>query len=328
MKTQEPVEVEVVDMDVELQVYDKVSAAVDAAMERCANIVLSYDTAADIALSKSWIFQNLNKLNPLIKQAGKLGKAEALKFTKAMDTMKNELLEKVAKQIEDKYAPIKLIEDAAKKDAEEIEAWEMQLEICEQETRQAEYDAEQKKLAEEQEALKKKQEAFEQKEREARITEEVKRKAEADAQEAKDQAGRKAIDDMLAAHERHLADIQREREEASRVLAERDLRAMEANKQEAEAAAQEKERQAIEAQKVEREKKEAEEMAETARINDTAHRLAVNTEIYNKIKYVVYTAEQHAQMAAVNTEDRSLVVAKEVFKALQKNNIPHITINY
>ena len=73
----EIVESEVLDMEVELQVYEKVTASVDAAMERCANIILCYDTKKDVESSRSWIFQNLNKLNPRINQAHKLGKAEA-----------------------------------------------------------------------------------------------------------------------------------------------------------------------------------------------------------------------------------------------------------
>ena len=38
-------------------------------------------------------------------------------------------------------------------------------------------------------------------------------------------------------------------------------------------------------QRIAREKKAEQEMAETKRINDKAHRLAINTEVFNKIKY-------------------------------------------
>jgi len=286
-------ESEVVEMEVELQVYDKVSAAVDAAMERCANIVLCYDTPKDITESKSWIFQNLNKLNPLIKQAGKLGKAEALKFTRAMYGKEKDLLQKVAKQIEEKYAPIKLIEDAsAKKKAEEeakIKAEEERMEA----ERQAELEAREEAVRIEREKLEKEKEEIARVEREKAIAEEAKKKAEETSKQAAIDALVSFEEAKVAAENRRIADVQREKDKAA-----------------AEAAALSAHLASLEA----KEKKLAEEteFRETERINNEAHRKDVNNKILETIlgKCV------------------SEASAKALICDMINGKVPNVTVNY
>lgn len=291
MEAKEITESEVVEMEVELQVYDKVSADVDAAMERCANIILCYDTAADITLSKSWIFQNLNKLNPIIKQAGKLGKAEALNFTRAMTAKEKELLGKVAKQIEIHSAPIKLIEDAeAKKVADEeakIKAEEERMEI----QRRAEHDGALLKLAAEQETLRIKQEAFDRKERDARIAEEATKKAYENAQY-----------DATVAENHRIADVQRAKDEAADE-------------------AQEKERAVMEEQRIAREKKEADRIADVRRSKDKKHRSTVHRAIYKSLISVVVNGQWDKGKLGEH-------LAKNVTQALIDQKIPHVVIQY
>ncbi len=304
MAKNEIAESEVVEMEVELQVYDKVSADVDAAMEWCDKIVLCYDTPKDVAESKSWIFRNLRKLNAHIDHAHKEGKAEALKFTQAMDTKKNELREKVAEQIEKKYAPIKVIEDAeakAKADEEaKIKAEEERIEA----ERLAEFEAAQKKLAEEQAELAVKQAEFERKERETRITEEAKKQVLTDAYRAAKQAGEDA-------ENRRIADVQRAKNEA-----------VETARIEAEVVFQkqaEEERLVMEEQRIAREKKAAEEMAETERINDEKHRSDVHRAIY-----VAMNTELHFNEQAEN----AVRPAQLITQALIDGKIPHTSIQY
>lgn len=313
----EPVtEVEIVEMDVELEVYDKVSADVDAAMERCDKIVLKYDTPQDIKDAKSWIYQNLRKLNALIDHAHKDGKAQALKFTRGMDTKKNELRGKVAEQIDKHYAPIRAIEDAAKKLAEEIEEREMQAEICEQEAkqaeedkRQAEFTAAQEKLAKEAADLQAKQAGFDREKREARI-----------AEEAKKQAEEKLKDALVDAEFRRLGDIRREKEAAEA--------AVQRARDEAAAEAHEKERLIMEQQQADRietariaddklKRKEEAEFAETRRINDKKHRSDVHKAIYIAINMAIHLAEQDHEVPAVR-----------LTQALIDGNIPHVKIKY
>lgn len=312
MEANEPVEVEVMDMEVELQIFDAVSASVDAAMERCANIVLCYDTPKDVKSSRSWIYQNLNKLNPPIKKAGELGKAEALKFTRAMTAKEKELLGKVAKQIEDKYAPIKLIEETeALKKADEEAKKKAEEERIEAE-RLAEIEAAQKKLAEDQEELHLKQLEFNRKERDKIIAEDAAREAEQAARQAvvraentKNAVEEKARQDAIAAENAKIVAVQRVKDEAEAAAQERIAIAME------EQVAEKIETARIEDDKLKR--KEEAEMAEADRINDEKHRSRIHKAIYLHI---------------LDTWHVGKVLATAITQSLIDENFPHTKIIY
>lgn len=289
----EIIESELIEIEVELQVFDKVSLAVEAAKEECAKIVLKYDTPKDIKDAKSFIY-DIRLLKAPITQAHKMAKAQLLVDGRAMDAKKNMLIGALEEMIEEKYAPIKLIEDAEKKDAEEIEAWAMQGEICEQEAKQAEHDAAQKKLAEVQAELAAKQAEFDRKERDARIAEEATKKAEYDAEIARIRTERMAEQSRADAAVAAKYDVQRVKDKAA-------------------AEAQEKERAVMEEQRIAREKKAEEEMAETERINDEAHRSKVHRAIWRTF---------HEGTCLNDSQSRA------VTQALIDGRIPNVTINY
>lgn len=295
-------ESEVVEMEVELEVFDEVAAAVKGAKERCANIVLKYDTPKDIKESRSFIY-DIRRFKASVNQVHKLAKAQLLVDGRAIDAKRNTLVGALDDMIEEKYAPIKLIEDAeAKKKADEeakIKAEEERMEA----ERLAEIEAAQKKLAEEQEELHKKQEAFEQKESAVRMAAYAKKKAEEEARQdvinaenARKAAEEKAQYDAMIAESRRIGDVQRAKDEAA-------------------AEAQEKEREVIEAQQRERDKRAEEEMAETERINDEKHRSEVHNTIWEVIKQVPETTNWNLR-------------SRGITQLIIDGKIPHVTIKY
>ncbi len=289
MKKNEIAESEVLDLEVELEVFNEVAAAVKAAKERCANIILKYETPKDIKDAKSFIY-DIRLLKAPITQAHKMAKAQLLVDGRAMDAKKNMLIGALDEMIDKQYAPIKVIEDAeAKQKADEEAKVKAEEERMEAE-RQAEIEAAQKKLAEEQELLRQEQAAFAQKEREKAIADDAENQAKRAAQVevlkarqltiAADESRKRETE---AAENRRIADVQRAKDEAAAATAEKDRMyqlELESQEQERIAEAQAKEQVVIEAQRVAREKKEAEEMAETKRINDEAHRSTIHKTIY------------------------------------------------
>ena len=292
MTNAEDHEIEVIDLHTELQVFDPVAQAVADAKERCKNIILAYDTPEDIKESKSFIYQ-LRKLKAPINETHKMAKAEALKFTKALDAKKRELIDAVDEMIEEKYAPIREIEEEeTHRLAEEALKKQQEEEAAERE-RLAEIEAKERELAEREAKIQAEKEKLARAERERQIAEEAKKRAEQeakqaiiDAENARKAAEEKAKQDAIDAENRRLADIQREKDRAA-------------------AEAAEKERIAIEKQRLEQE-------AEEKRIADKKHRLKINTEAYEAIFALCTTKE----------------TAQRIFNAIYENKIPHVYIKY
>jgi hypothetical protein len=252
---EEVMEVEVIDLQAELAVFDPVANAVADAKERCANIVLSYDTQDEIKEAKSFIYQ-IRKLKAPINEVHRLAKAEALKFTKALDNKKRELIGAVDEMIEEKYAPIKEIEDAETlRLAEEALAKQQAEEAAERE-RLAEIEAKERELAGREAKIEAEKQKLRQAEREKEIAENAARQAEANAKQA-----------LADAENRRLADVQRERDRAVAEAAEKEKMAESIRK------ADEAARLELEAQ-------------EQARITDKAHRLKIHTEIFEFLKSI------------------------------------------
>ncbi|KKN77663.1 hypothetical protein LCGC14_0357880 [marine sediment metagenome] len=296
------VDVEIMDTEVELQVFDEVSLAVEAAKKKCADIVLKYDTPKDIKDAKSFIY-DIRLLKAPITQAHKMAKAQLIVDGRAMDAKKNMLIGALESMIEEKYAPIQLIEDAeAKKKAEE-ERMEAE--------RQAEFDAEQAKFEAGKAELAAKQAEFEQKERDARIAEEAEKKAAedvrqaiVDAEFAKIAAETKARQDATnAENARKQAIVDAENAKAVAVQKAKDEAAAEATEREQELA---QERRAEEARIAE------EQAAEELRTADVEHRRTVHREIL-----AIFTGMGMG-------ED----FAKTLITAISKNHIPHTKIEY
>ncbi len=245
----ETTEVEVVDMPMELSVFDPIDVKLAEAKEKNANLAFDYHDRQGNKDARSWV-AHLRTFKAPVNEMHKTGKATAMKYCKEWDTAKNKRITAIEEMIEHHHKPIREIEEAeAKKKADEEARIKAEEEAMEAE-RLAEIEAREKAVQEEREALEKEKAEIERKAREARVALEARRKAEADAKQA-----------LVDAENRRLADIQRVKDEAA-----------------------EKERQARE--KAEEERQRAEEQAEmkafeeTARINDEKHRSQIHREIY------------------------------------------------
>lgn len=232
----ETTEVEVVEMPMELAVFDPVANAVAKAKQKCANTILLYDTPLEIKDAKSFIYQ-LRQLKAPIAEIHKTAKAEALKFTKALDAKKKELTGAVEDMIEEKYAPLREIKERedAKKAEEELKL-EQEKEAEAEQTR-LELEAREKALADERAKLEAEKAELESKENEAHIA------AEATKKEAERQT--KALVD---AENKRIADVQREKDKAAAEAAKKEADLAYEKRMDEEAAgllkSQEEERQA------------------------------------------------------------------------------------
>lgn len=245
-------EVEIVDMPMELTVFDPLDAQIAEAKEKNANLVFDYEDKKGNKEARSWV-AHLRKFKAPVSEMHKTGKAEALKYCKAWDDAKNKRIAAIEEMIEVHYAPIRAIEEReeAKRKAEEER---IQREKEESEAkRQAEIEAREAAIREKEEQLRKERAEIERKEREARIAEEARQKAAAEAKQA-----------LIDAENRRLADIEREKEKA-RLELEAKERAI---------------REQKEREETERKQQEAE---EKARIEDQEHRKQVHKEIYEAI---------------------------------------------
>ena len=271
----EIVESEVVDIPLELSVFDPVAAAVEKAKEENAALVFDYEDPKGNKEARSHIYR-LRQLKAPIAEIHKMAKAEALRFTNALDAKKRELIGAVDAMIEVHHAPIQAIEDreAAAKAEEERRIQEQKEK--EEAARLAEIEAKERALREQEERLRKEKEEIERKEREAQIAEEARKQA---AQEAK-QA-------LIDAENRRLADIAREKE-AARVAAEAMEREVQRQREQEEA---EKARKAAE---------------EKARIENQEHRGKIHKEIYDALLSKVGLVPSDAQAVGVALRDRKI----------------------
>jgi len=203
-------EIEVIDLQSELQVFDPVAAQIAEMKEKNANLVFDYEDKQGNKDARSHIAV-LRRLKKPITETHKLAKAEAKKFCDALDDKKRELIGVVEEMIQVHHEPIWEIEqrEAA------IEA-ERLLEIqqardAEEAARQAELEARELAAAEKEAANKKKEEELLQKERETRLAESAEEKAIAKAQQA-----------LAAAENRRIADIEAVKNKAAAEAAEKE----------------------------------------------------------------------------------------------------------
>lgn len=324
-------ESDIVDMPMELSVFDPLDLQIAEAKAQNESLAFDYDDKQGNKDARSWVAK-LRTLKAPVIEMHKTGKAEALVYCKKWDEAKNKRLTAIEGMIEFHDKPLREIKEAeAKKKADE-EAKIKAEEEAKEAASVAEIEAAQKKLAEEQEELRLKQEAFDKKAHEALIAETAKRDAEVvakqtaiDAENARQRAEEaRALAAINAENARKQAIVDADNAKAAAVLN---------AKQEAEAAAQEKhhqimgaQREEIEARQVEREKKEAEEMAETARINNKAHRLAVHDAIYEALKAIPYLCEPIPVEGGLCTIEEA--AARHVFMAILQKKIPHTHIKY
>lgn len=295
-------EIEVVDLKQELAVFDPVAAAVTKAKEECANIVLCYDTPDEIKEARSFIYR-LRQLKAPINEVHKLQKAAAKSLCDALDGRRNTLICAVDSMIEEKFAPIREIEEAETLRLAENQLRVQREEEEKQEKARLELEAREKAVWDEREALEKEKAEIKKKVREARIALDAKRQAEADAKQALIDAEDKARQDAInAENARKQAIVDADNAKAA---------AVQKAKDDAVAEAQEKERLAIEAQEREREERVLAEHKETERINDDRHCSQIHRAICLKLM-----------------EDIDKQAATVVTQALIDGKIPHVTINY
>ena len=301
-------EIEVIDLQQELAVFDPVTQAVQDAKERCANIILFYDTPDEIKEAKSFIYQ-LRKLKAPINEVHKLAKAEALKFTQALDGKKKELIGVVDEMIDEKYLPIKELEEKeTQRLAEEALQKQREEEAAEAE-RQAKIDEQERQLIEKEAELLERQNELDRKERERQIAEDAKKQAAEDAKQAiidadnaKKAAEDKAKQDAInAENARKQAAIDAENATAAAVQKAKDEATARANEKEAKIA---EDRRAEEARILEKQ------AADEARIADKAHRSKIHKEIYKALF------------------DMGQQTHQQLTQALIDGKIPHVTINY
>jgi hypothetical protein len=268
----EPIEVEVIDIKTELQVFDPVATTIQEAKDKNANLVFDYDDKDGNKAARSWIAQ-LRKLKAPINEVHKMAKAEAKKFCDALDGKKRELLGVVEEMIEVHHKPIWEI-DQKRIAAEAAETLRIkQEEEAAEAKRLAEIEAREKAIAEREAKVQAEKDKLEQAERERKIAEQAKVDAEANAAQA-----------LQDAEHRRLADIQRERDRAAaEVLA--------------------KERKEAEAAGIrDREAQEAIEH-EQARINNEEHRRKIHREIYDAFVKSIGILPQDAKVIGAAIRD-------------------------
>jgi hypothetical protein len=232
----ETTEVEVIDLQTELQIFDPIAAQIEEMKEKNANLVFDYEDKDGNKNARSHI-ATLRKLKKPITETHRLAKAEAKKFCDALDGKKRELIGIVEDMIEVHHKPIWEIEqrEIAKKAEEELRI--QQEKEAEEAARLAEIEAREKAAAEKEAELKRQQEEIERKEREAQLV-----------AEAEERAKEKAKQDLIDAENRRIAEVQAEKNRAAAEIAAKEKaiaeekRADEAARLELEA--QEQERQA------------------------------------------------------------------------------------
>ena len=309
MKTAETAEIEVLDLETELQVFDPVAAQIAEVKEKNANLVFDYEDKQGNKEARSWIAY-LRKLKAPVNEVRKMQKAEAKKLVDACDTRARDLLGHIEEMIEVHHKPIWEIQQREDKiEAERLLKIQQEKE-AEEAARQAELEAKQAELDAKEAELHAKQEELERKERERQIAETAKKEEAArrekfsanllaQAAERREAAEVKAAQAAVDAENRRIADIQREKDRAT-------------------AEAVEKERLIMEEKRIALEKKEQEEFEETQRINDEKHRSNVHRDIYKSVLLI------HVPGVEAMTKD----LATATTKALIDGKIPHTQIIY
>ena len=317
MSETETVEVEVVDLQQELAVFDPVTEAVEQAKSRCANIVLSYDTPDEIKEAKSFIYQ-IRKLKAPISEVHRLAKAEAKKFVDALDGKKRELMGAIQEMIDEKEAPIKELEEKETLRLAEVQLKKEREEEAIEQARLAEIEKQRRELAEREAKVKAEEEKIAREARERQIAEDAKKQAAIDAeaalaesvrqrQAAEDKAKQDAIN---AENARKQALVDAENAKAA---------AVQKAKDEASAREAEKEAKIARDRRAEEARIQEKQAADRARIADKEHRSKIHRAIYTKLQGLY---------AVGMTKHQCDLLAKETTQSLIDGKIPHVIINY
>jgi hypothetical protein len=275
-EVEEAKEVEVVDMPMELTVFDPIDIKLAEAKEKNANLVFDYEDKKGNKEARSWV-AHLRTFKAPVNEMHKTGKAEAMKYCKEWDKAKNKRITAIEEMIEHHDKPLRKIKarEEAKKAEEDLKI--QQAKEAEEEKARLELEAREKAVAEERAKLEAEKAEIEQKAREARAALKAKRDAEY-----------KAARDLEAAENRRLAEVQAVKDKAVAEAAEKERKLAEEKEKhriyQLELESQEQERQA----NVEHRKqinKEVYEALFTA-IGETAAKMAFQAIYTNKIPHV------------------------------------------
>lgn len=309
-KESESVEVEIVDMPMELSVFDPIDIKLKEAKAKNALLVFDYEDKQGNKDARSWI-AFLRKLKAPVNETHKVGKAEAKKYCDAWDGAKNKRIKTIEEMIEYHYKHIRKIEEAEtirlaeealkKKEAEEAAEAEQLAKIEKQKRELAEREAK-VQAAEEKVAREK---------REYRIEQVAKKDADENARQKAEEAHVKAERERInAENARKQAAVHAENAKAVAVQKAKDEAAVEKT--------QFVQRLAQEA-RAEEARLEEEEAAEQMRIADKEHRSKIHRAIYKR--FVFELAHNREQVPSVDEP-------KFITQALIDGKIPHVTINY
>ena len=309
-------EIEVVDMPMELSVFDPLDVQIAEAKAKNESIAFDYHDKQGNKDARSWLLV-LRKLKAPIVEMHRTGKAEALAYCKKWDDAKKKRIAAIEEMIDYHHAPIKEIEDteAAKKaEAERIAQEKLD---AEEAARIAEIVEREKAAAAKEAELKAKQEEFDRKERESSIAEEARKQAEEDARQAvvdatnakfaaeatavnaKIAAEVKAKQAAINAENRRIADVQREKDKAAADVVERERVLAKDNRTEE-----------IESARLRKQKTDA--------AANVEHRSQIHRAIYGWL------------LAYRDTEGLGLgkALSEEITHWLIDGKIPHTSINY
>lgn len=274
-------EVEVIDLQAELQVFDPVAFAIEEAKKKNADLVFDYEDKDGNKAARSHIAE-LRRLKAPINEVHKVAKAEALKFTKALDSKKKELIGAVEDMIKVHHEPIWEIEqrELAIQAEKELEAKrkEEEAEIA----RLAEIEKRELELAEREAQVQAEKDKLGREARERQVAEDAKKQAREDARQAVIDAENAKIaaeervkqDAINAENARKQALVDAENAKAAAVQRAKDEAAAEAAALSAHVADLEVKETAL---------AEEAEAAEQLRIADTEHRSKIHRAIYSAL---------------------------------------------
>lgn len=316
------IKVEVIDLQTELQVFDPIHAQIEEMKQKNASIVFDYEDKQGNKDARSHI-ATLRKLKKPVNDIHKMAKAEALKFTRALDGKKKQLIGAVDEMIQIHHEPIWEIEqrELAIQVEKQLEAKRIEEEA--EAARVAEIEKRERELAEAEAKVQAEQEKLEREARERQISEDAKKQVAEDA--------KRAVIDADKHAEAFLAAAAKQREEAEDKAKQDAINAENARKQAAidaenakavavqkakdEAVAREAEREAhlLQERRAEESRIQEEQAAEQLRIADTAHRSKIHRAIYS-----CYTDNLNIDK----------IVAKYLTQALIDHKIPRVEIKY
>ena len=167
-------DVEVVDMPMELSVFDPVDVQIQEAKEKNANLVFDYNDKDGNKEARSWV-AHLRKLKRPVNETHALGKAEALTYCRKWDEAKNKRIKGLEDMIEHHYKFIREIEEAETLRLAENRLRVQREEEAKQEKARLELEAREKAVRDDREALDKEKEKIARAEREKAIAEEAKK---------------------------------------------------------------------------------------------------------------------------------------------------------